>query len=120
MTQDIQKLLSAAGLDSTTFEPTSRYYGKPLTTSVTPEGETIVHTTRRFIPPPENFAFLHFHFVEQDDRIDNLAHRYLGDAQQFWRLCDSNGADMPNELTDEVGKSIRITLPEGVPGGGDA
>lgn len=120
MSQDIQKLLSAAGLDSTVFEPSSRYYGKPLTTSVTQEGETIVHTTRRFIPPPERFSFLHFHFVEQGDRLDNLAHRYLGDAQQFWRLCDGNGVDKPNQLTEKVGSAVRVTLPEGVPGGSDA
>ena len=120
MTNDIQQLLTAAGLDNTTFEPTSRYYGKPLTASVTPEGETVVHTTRRFVPPPQNFELLQFHYVTEGDRLDNLAHHYLGDAQQFWRLCDANGVDTPDDLTDEAGSSIRITLPEGIPGVGDA
>ena len=120
MNQDIQQLLSAAGLDNTTFEPTSRYHGKPLTTSTTTQGETIVHTTRRFVPPPENFALLQFHFVEQGDRLDNIAHQYLADAQQFWKICDGNGVDKPEELTRNIGDTIRITLPEGVPGGSDA
>ncbi len=120
MSQDIQKLLAAAGLDSTVFEPTSRYYARPLTSSVTPEGDTVVHTTRRFVPAAENFELLQFHFVEQGDRLDNLAHTHLGDAQQFWRLCDANGVDKPDDLTKEVGSAIRITLPDGIPGGGNA
>lgn len=120
MSQDIQQLLSAAGLDSTTFAPTSRYYGKPLTATITADGETIVHTKRRFVPAPENFALLQFHFVEQGDRLDNIAHNYLADAEQYWKLCDANGVDRPDELTEEVGSTIRITLPEGVAGASDA
>ena len=113
MTQDIQKLLQATGLDSSMFEPGSRYYGKALARSVTPEGETVVHTTRRFVPSPQNLELLRFHLIEQGDRLDNLAHRYLGDAQQFWRICDANGVDQPDELTAKVGARIRIGLPEG-------
>jgi nucleoid-associated protein YgaU len=120
VSQDIQELLSAVGLDSTTFAPTSRYYGKPLTVTETLNGETIVHITRRFVPAPENFALLQFHFVEQGDRLDNIAHKYLADPEQFWKLCDANGVDRPDELTEKVGSTIRITLPEGVPGGSDA
>jgi len=120
MSQDIQALLSAAGLDSTTFAPTSRYYGKQLTSSVTVKGETIIHTTRRFVPPPENFSLLQFHFVEQGDRLDNIAQQYLADPEQFWKLCDANRVDKPDELVEKVGDTIRITLPEGVPGGDDA
>lgn len=120
MSTDIQALLSAAGLDSTTFEPTSRYYGKQLTSSVTVDGETIIHTTRRFVPPADNFSLLQFHFVESGDRLDNIAHRYLGDAEQYWKLCDANSVDKPDELVEEVGTAVRITLPEGTPGGNDA
>lgn len=120
MNSDIQTLLSAAGLDSTSFELTSRYYGKPLTSSVTVAGETVIHTTRRFVPPPENYALLQYHFVEQGDRLDNIAQQYLGDPEQYWKLCDANGVDRPDELTEAVGSTIRITLPEGVPGGTDA
>lgn len=120
MSQDIQILLSAAGLDSTTFEPTSRYHSKPLTSTVTVNGETIIHSTRRFVPTSDNFSLLQYHFVEQGDRIDSLAYKYLADPQQFWKLCDANNIDNPSDLTKEVGSTIRITLPEGVPGGSDA
>ncbi len=117
---DIQELLSAAGLDSTTFEPTSRYYAKPLSVTKTSHGESVVHVKRRFVPAAENFAFLQYHFVEQGDRLDNIAQTYLADPQQFWKICDANGVDRPDELTEEVGSKIRITLPEGVPGVTDA
>ena len=120
MSQDIQALLSAAGLDSTTFEPTSRYYGRPLTSSVTVDGEKVIHSTRRFVPPPENFSLLQFHFVEQGDRLDNIAHKYLADPEQYWKLCDANGVDKPNDLVEETGSAIRITLPEGMQGENDA
>lgn len=120
MTQDIQSLLSAVGLDNTTFEPSSRYYGLPLTVTKTTDGESIVHVKRRFVPKPENFSLLQYHFVEQGDRLDNLAHQFLADALQYWKLCDANGVTRPNELTEDVGKALRITLPEGIPGGGDA
>jgi len=120
MSQDIQTLLSAAGLDSTTFEPTSRYHGKQLTSSITADGETIIHTTRRFVPPPENFSLLQLHFVERGDRLDNIAYKYLGDPEQFWKLCDANRVDKPDDLFATVGAAVRITLPEGVPGENDA
>ncbi len=120
MSQDIQELLSAAGLDSTTFAATSRYYGKSLTASKTPNEETIVHVKRRFVPAAESLSLLQYHFVEQGDRIDNIAQTYLADPEQYWKICDANGVDRPDELTEEVGNKIRITLPEGIPGAGDA
>ncbi len=116
MSTDIKNLLLAAGLDSTMFAATSRYYGKPLTTSQTPDGKKIVHTTRRFVPSSDRFSLLHYHFVEQGDRLDNLTYQYLADPEQFWKLCDANGVDVPDELINTIGKRIRITLPLDVPG----
>ncbi len=51
------------------------------------------------------------------ERLDLIAARYLGDPEQSWRQCDANGAVRPEEL-EEVGRRVRITLPEGIPGGG--
>ena len=45
--------------------------------------------------------------------------RFLGDATQFWRVCDANRAMWPDDLM-VIGESLRITLPEGIPGAGDA
>ncbi|MFL5804527.1 MAG: hypothetical protein ACJ8CR_22625 [Roseiflexaceae bacterium] len=41
---------------------------------------------------------------------------YLDDPEQFWRICDANRAMRPDELTETVGRRLRITLPEGIPG----
>ncbi len=58
------------------------------------------------------------HVVNDGDRLDSLAFRYLGDAEQWWRIADANPALDPRDLTSVPGNRIRITLPEGVPGNG--
>ncbi|MEE9355173.1 MAG: LysM domain-containing protein [Methylococcaceae bacterium] len=120
MIDDIQKLLAPPGLNATAFPPNSRYHGIETKTIASETGETLVYLKRRFVPSPENFALLQLHSVVQGDRLDNLAHKYLGDPEQFWRLCDANGAIRPRVLTETVGKALRITLPEGIPGGTNA
>ena len=101
-----------------TFPPTSRYYGIETTTIETGDGRIHAYLRRRFLPQPENFTTLQEHVVVQGDRIDNVTARYLGDPLQFWRVCDANRAMRPEELTEEaaIGRRIRITLPEGIPG----
>jgi hypothetical protein len=115
-TNPLQALLQAGVLNTTTFPPSSRYHGIATATLVTPEGQCLVYLRRRFIPLPEQFAVLQEHTVSDGDRLDNLAAQYLGDPEQFWRLCDANGALRPEELTDTVGRTLRITLPAGIPG----
>ena len=36
-----------------------------------------------------------FHTVAAGDRLDLLAHKYLGDANLWWVICDSNGIACP-------------------------
>lgn len=99
------------------FSITSRYYGIATTTLETAEGKTITYVRRRFVPSPQNFALLVEHLVTEGERLDNITANYLGDPEQFWRVCDANGAIRPDELTETVGGPIRITLPEGIPPG---
>jgi hypothetical protein len=98
------------------FSLNSRYYGLATATLETADGKQIVYVRRRFVPPPENFALLVEHTVTEGERLDNITAQYLGDPEQFWRLCDANGAIRPEELVETVGRRIRITLPEGIPG----
>jgi hypothetical protein len=119
---DPTQLLFQAGIlkpGLTLFAPNSRYHGIDTVTLVTAEGKTIVYLERRFVPSPDRFALLTEHAVVQGDRLDNLAARYLGDPEQFWRLCDANNALRPDELIETVGRRLRITLPEGIPGPGN-
>jgi hypothetical protein len=105
---------------SLNFPITSRYYGIEVATLETSDGRTIAHLRRRIVPPPERFALLQEHTVQQGERPDHIAYQYLGDAEQFWRVCDANAVLHPEELTETVGRRIRITLPEGVPGASNA
>jgi hypothetical protein len=101
------------------FASTSRYYGIATAQLAQADGRTVVYVRRRFLPAPENFAPLQIIAIAEGDRLDNLAARYIGDPQQFWRLCDSNGAMRPEALVAAAGSLLIITLPEGVPGVGD-
>lgn len=116
MPNQLQQLLTPPGLGATAFPPNSRYSGIGTKTMKSISSETIVYLKRRFVPPPENFALLQTHTVVQGDRLDNLTNKYLGDPEQFWRVCDANEAMRPRELTETVGRELRITLPEGIPG----
>ncbi len=97
------------------FQPTSRYFSIGTATYKMQDGRLIRYVRRRFLPPLDRFILLQEHLVTQGDRLDNLAARYLGDPEQFWRVCDANSILEPEEL-EEIGRSIRITLPEGIPG----
>lgn len=116
MKDPLQALLEGPAKPSL-FPPNSRYQGTDTATLAAPDGWTIVYLRRRFVPPPERFATLQEHTVQQGDRLDNLAAKYLGDPEVFWRLCDANTAIRPEELTETVGRILLITLPEGIPGG---
>ena len=98
------------------FTPNSRYHDIATATVEWPDGRVDVYLRRRFVPPPENFSLLQEHLVVQGDRLDNVTARYLGDPEQFWRVCDANAAMRPDELTETPGRRLRITLPEGLPG----
>ncbi len=97
------------------FQLTSRYSSTETASFETPDGKTIRYLRRRFLPAVERFTLLQEHEVSQADRLDNISARYLGDAEQFWRICDANPVMIPEEL-EEPGRRIRITLPEGIPG----
>lgn len=98
------------------FIVTSRYYGIATASIERPNGEKITYVRRRFVAVPEQFALLQEHAVTEGERLDQIAAQYLGDPEQFWRICDGNGAIRPDELVETIGRRLRITLPEGIPG----
>jgi hypothetical protein len=116
MTDPLQFLMQTVPLNQVLFSPNSRYHVVPTAVHQMPDGTTVLYVKRRFIPPPEKFALLHEHTLVQGERLDHLAARYFGDPELFWRICDANGILRPEELLEEVGRRIRITLPEGITG----
>ena len=106
---------SKGGVMNTQFASNSRYALTETTTLETHDGTVIIYLRRRFVPHPERFALLQEHRVTEGDRLDNVTAHYLGDAEQFWRVCDANRAMRPDDLM-VIGATLRITLPEGIPG----
>jgi hypothetical protein len=103
-------------MSANNFSPTSRYYGSETLTIKLPGNVTVVYLKRRFPPQPESFALLQEHLVTEGERLDNITAHYLGDPEQFWRVADANRALRPEELTEKIGRRLRITLPAGIPG----
>ena len=99
---------------SSNFPATSRYHGIPTAQYTNSHGKTYLYLRRRFVSSPEAFSDFQEHVVSQGERPDHLATRYLGDPELFWQLCDANRSMKPDELTEAPGRTIRITLPEGV------
>jgi len=99
------------------FPPTSRYYGIELAMRLLADGGQRVYLRRRFLPSSARFALLHTHLVTDRERLDRLTAQELGDPRAFWRIADANDAMRPDELTEVVGRELRVTLPEGIPGG---
>lgn len=98
------------------FPPTSRYHGIEIATMKTANGETVVYLRRRFLPSPNGLVVLLEHSVVQDERLDNIAAKHIGDPEAFWQIADANAAMRPQELTETIGRRLRITLPAGIPG----
>jgi hypothetical protein len=112
----LQQLFNAGAINQQSYGPESRYYGLPLLTQTTPAGTQISYVSRRFIPPPEDFALLQRYRVKQGDRIDVIAASILGNPLSYWQICDANLALEPDDVTTAPGAFIVITLPAGVPG----
>lgn len=115
MTDQLQAMLHL-GASSSRFPQNSRYYSTGVSAFTAPDGRVIVYLRRRFVPPADQFALLQEHTVTEGERLDNIAAQSLGDPELFWRLCDGNNAMKPDDLTETVGRSLRITLPQGIPG----
>lgn len=98
------------------FPPTSRYHQIETASLERPDGTEVVYLRRRLLPPGDRFVLVQEHVVTEGERLDTITARDLGDPLQFWRVADANNAMNPFDLTAEVGRRLRITLPEGVPG----
>jgi hypothetical protein len=91
------------------FAKGSRYETVPDAVYNTPAGREIVYKRLRLIPDP---PALQAHRVTAGDRLDLIAFRFYQDPEQYWRLCDGNRALLPDDLTREVGRRLRIPLAE--------
>jgi hypothetical protein len=98
------------------FPANSRYQNVETTKLVLPDGSEVVYLKRRFLPSLDSFSIMQQYQVAQGDRLDNIAAQFIGDPEQFWRICDANGAMRPDDLTEVIGRRLQIALPSGIPG----
>jgi hypothetical protein len=95
------------------FPATSRYYLIETARYEAPDGREVIYLRRRFLPLVTEAAVIAEHVVTDGERLDNITARYLGDPEQFWRVCDANNAMRPEKLTEEIGRRLSITMPQG-------
>jgi hypothetical protein len=95
------------------FDSDSRYYQLETITINTSGGREVAYKSRRFLPIIPSGQPIAEHVVKQGERLDVITAMYLGNPQLFWQLCDVNNAMHPQELTDELVKTIRISLLQG-------
>ena len=117
MSNLLEAMFGAGLLPKTDFPPESRYHGIAVRLLPLPDGSSVAYLARRFAPAPERFATLSVHIVAQGDRLDRIAAQLTGDAEQFWSLCDANGAIWPEEL-EAAEARVRVTMPADLPGAG--
>lgn len=94
------------------FEPTSRYHPLETATYAHPDGRVLRYQRRRFLPQNHDAEVLALVTVTESDRLDLITARTIGDPQQFWRVCDANDVMNPVELTEDVGRVLRISMPQ--------
>ncbi|MEM6456220.1 MAG: hypothetical protein AAF772_14080 [Acidobacteriota bacterium] len=94
------------------FDPTSRYADRETRVHVADDGREIRHVARRFLPDGSDQPLLGDVTVRQDDRLDLIAHRTLGDAGAWWRVADANEAMDPTALTERAGDVLRVAVPQ--------
>ncbi len=92
------------------FFPGSRYLS--LTPySVTRADGTVVQATR--LPTPGPAVVLGYYRRSSNDRLDQIAGRFMVDGTAFWRICDANGAVSPDALAAHDLVGIPLDAPTG-------
>lgn len=94
------------------FTFTSRYYNLETVMLTLPDGRVAAYKRRRFLPQGELMPRLTEVTVTEGDRLDLITARTLGDPEHFWRVADANNAMNPFDLTAEVGRVLRVPVPQ--------
>ena len=116
----LEALIQTAAGTGPSFPANSRYAETGTLTLIDEAGREVPYLKRRFIPAADELAAFAEHTVHDDDRLDNVASKHLSDPEQFWRIADANNAMNPFELTNEAGRVLRVSLPEGFPSSDDS
>lgn len=94
------------------FEASSRYYLLEDALYTDKHGQHITYKRRRFLPQGTQMPLLTEATVLPGDRLDLIAARTLRAPDHFWRICDANDGMNPFELTEQVGRTLRVSPPQ--------
>ncbi len=94
------------------FQANSRYATLKTKKMTAPDERQIAYVSRRLLPQGSQLPLLGEVSVVQGERLDLLAARTLGDPEQFWQIADANNAMNPDDLTAQLGRRLRIPLPQ--------
>ena len=93
------------------FDRNSRYASQPVLGWVDGAGRTRRFFALREVPAPRSQRSADpIHVVSDGERLDRLTWQNLGDPEQYWRLCDANGALVPDELTSIRGRALVVPI----------
>lgn len=87
-----------------------RYQASLPLSYTSPDGVTVAYLAPRILPPGSAVAGAARTTVGagEVDRLDLLAYRVLGAAEQGWRLADANDATDPFELCASPGRTVAL------------
>ena len=119
MNYPLAAMVNLGVVPQVTFPTDSRYYGFSVQQYTAPDGQVVPYLARRIVSQPgaPNYATINQVTVQQGDRLDQIAAKYLGDPLMAWLICDANGAMKPYDLVKTPGTVLNITTPQGIPGG---
>jgi hypothetical protein len=86
------------------FLDNSRYAAVPHEEVRTRHGRSVSALKLRMLPPTPGTP----HSVNQDERLDLLAHAKYGDGTRYWHIADANSALQASALTRTVGAHIDV------------
>jgi hypothetical protein len=92
------------------FFPGSRYASLGRYSIVLANGTTVSATK---LPTPGLQVALGYYRRSAADRLDQIAARFLADPTAFWRVCDANGAMVPDALAASDLVGVPIDAPVG-------
>ncbi|UBF28591.1 LysM domain-containing protein [Kovacikia minuta CCNUW1] len=93
------------------FDPTSRYYSLETAQFTSVDGRQMTYVRRRMLPQGTKLPLLGEVTLTRDDRLDRVTAQTLGDALQFWQICDANDTMNPTDLISEPTQTLKIPMP---------
>ena len=91
-------------------DPNSRYARSAQLTYTRPDGRDVPYLERRFLPAPGADALITV-TVAAGDRLDQLAARWLGNAEAWWTIADAANVLHPADAVAHVGEPLVVPVP---------